>query len=61
MIGVTNRLLRYRSALQSFSRWTCLMVIGFITDYAVIDKIIHHLGVTFTAERSPPPTRQEEP
>ena len=33
--------------------------IAFITNYALIDKIIHHLGVTFTHERPPPPARQE--
>jgi hypothetical protein len=34
--------------------------IAFITNYAVIDKIIHHLGVTFTAKRPPPAAQQEE-
>jgi hypothetical protein len=28
-----------------------MKVIAFITNYAVIDKIIHQLGVTFTAKR----------
>jgi hypothetical protein len=37
-----------------------MKVIAFITNYAVIDKIIHHLGVTFTAKRPPPQVRQEE-
>jgi len=37
-----------------------MRVIAFITNYAVIDKIIHHLGVTFTAKRPPPPAQQEE-
>ena len=37
-----------------------MKVIAFITNYAVIDKIIHHLGITFTANRPPPPARQEE-
>jgi hypothetical protein len=37
-----------------------MKVIAFITNYAVIDKIIHHLAVTFTHERPPPPARQEE-
>jgi hypothetical protein len=37
-----------------------MKVIAFITNYAVIDKIIHHLGVTFTAKRPPPPARQQE-
>jgi len=34
--------------------------IAFITNYAVIDKIIHHLGITFTHKRPPPAVRQEE-
>ena len=34
--------------------------IAFITNYETIDKIIHHLQVTFTAARPPPPARQEE-
>jgi len=33
--------------------------IAFITNYAVIDKIIHHLGITFTAKRPTAPARQE--
>ena len=37
-----------------------MKVIAFITNYAAIDKIIHHLGITFTHERPPPPARQEE-
>ena len=37
-----------------------MKVIAFITNYAVIDKIIHHLGITFAAKRPPPPARQEE-
>jgi len=37
-----------------------MKVIAFITEYPVIDKIIHHLGITFTAKRPPPPARQEE-
>jgi hypothetical protein len=37
-----------------------MKVIAFITSYAVIDKIIHHLRITFTPERPPPPVRQEE-
>ena len=35
-------------------------VMAFITDYEVIDKIIHHLGITFTSERPPPAARQQE-
>jgi hypothetical protein len=30
-------------------------IIAFITDYAVVDRIIDHLKLTFVAERSPPP------
>ena len=37
-----------------------MKVIAFITNYAVIDKIIHHLGLTFTAKRPPPAAQQEE-
>jgi hypothetical protein len=32
-----------------------MKVIAFITNYEVIDKIIHHLGVTFRCQRPPPP------
>jgi hypothetical protein len=34
--------------------------IAFITNYQVIDNIIHHLGITFTCQRPPPPVRQEQ-
>ena len=37
-----------------------MKVVAFITDYQVIDRIIHHLGVTFTYERPPPAARQQE-
>jgi hypothetical protein len=37
-----------------------MKVTAFITDYAVIDKITHHLGIAFNAKRPPPPARQEE-
>ena len=37
-----------------------MKVIAFITDYLVIDKIIHHLGITFTCQSPPPATQQEE-
>jgi len=37
-----------------------MKVIAFITNYEVIDKIIHHLGITFTAARPPPPHQQKE-
>jgi hypothetical protein len=29
--------------------------IAFLTDYAVVDRIIDHLKLTFVAERPPPP------
>jgi len=29
--------------------------IAFITDYAVVDRIIRHLKLTFVADRPPPP------
>ncbi len=32
-----------------------MKVIAFLTDYAVVDRIIHHLKLTFVAERPPPP------
>ena len=32
-----------------------MKVIAFLTDYAVVDRIINHLQLTFTAERPPPP------
>ena len=32
-----------------------MKVIAFLTDYAVVDKIIEHLKLTFVAERPPPP------
>ncbi len=32
-----------------------MRVIAFLTDYAVVDRIIHHLKLTFIAERPPPP------
>jgi len=34
--------------------------IAFITNYEVIDQIIHHLGITFRTSRPPPPHQQEE-
>ena len=37
-----------------------MKVVAFITDYAAIDRIIRHLGVTFACQRPPPPARQEE-
>jgi hypothetical protein len=32
-----------------------MRVIAFLTDYAVVDKIIDHLKLKFVAERPPPP------
>ena len=32
-----------------------MKVIAFLTDYAVVDRIINHLNLTFVAERPPPP------
>jgi len=32
-----------------------MKVIAFLTKYAVVDRIIDHLKLTFVAERPPPP------
>jgi len=32
-----------------------MKVIAFITDYAVVDRIINHLKLTFIADKPPPP------
>ena len=32
-----------------------MRIIAFITDYAMVDRIIHHLKLTFVAKRPPPP------
>ena len=32
-----------------------MKVIAFLTDYAVVDRIIDHLNLTFVVERPPPP------
>jgi hypothetical protein len=32
-----------------------MKVISFLTDYAVVDRIVNHLKLTFVAERPPPP------
>jgi hypothetical protein len=37
-----------------------MKVIAFITNYEVIDQIIHRLGITFTCQRPPPPHQQGE-
>jgi transposase len=31
-----------------------MRVVAFLTEYAVIDRIIRHLGLTFVAEKPPP-------
>jgi hypothetical protein len=33
-----------------------MRIIAFLTDYAVVDRIIQHLKLTFVAERPPPPS-----
>ena len=32
-----------------------MKIIAFLTDYAVVDRIIDHLKLTFVTERPPPP------
>jgi len=32
-----------------------MRIIAFLIDYAVVDRIINHLKLTFVAERPPPP------
>ena len=32
-----------------------MKVIAFLTDYAMVDRIIGHLKLTFVADRPPPP------
>jgi hypothetical protein len=32
-----------------------MRIIAFLTDCAVVDRIINHLKLTFQAERTPPP------
>jgi len=32
-----------------------MRIIAFLTDCAVVDRIINHLKLTFVAERPPPP------
>jgi len=34
-----------------------MKVVAFLTEYAVVDRIIKHLKLTFVAERPPPPSR----
>jgi hypothetical protein len=31
------------------------VVVAFITDYAIVDRIINHLRLTFVASKPPPP------
>ena len=32
-----------------------MKVIAFLTDFSVVDRIIHHLKLTFVASKPPPP------
>ncbi len=32
-----------------------MKIIAFLTDYAVVDRIINHLNLTFVADKPPPP------
>ena len=32
-----------------------MKVIAFLTDFSVVDRIIHHLKLTFVADKPPPP------
>jgi hypothetical protein len=32
-----------------------MKIIAFLTDYAVVDRIINHLKLSFVADRPPPP------
>jgi len=32
-----------------------MKVIAFITDFSVVDRIINHIKLTFTADKPPPP------
>jgi hypothetical protein len=38
-----------------------MRVIAFLTDYAVVDRTINHLKLTFVAERPPPPQFAYQP
>jgi hypothetical protein len=40
--------------LARFEREYGLKIIAFITEYAVVDRIIDHLKLTFSAEKPPP-------
>ena len=39
---------------------TQMKIIAFITNYEIIDKIIHHLAITFRPKRPPPPLQQQQ-
>jgi hypothetical protein len=42
--------------MKRWNGWIIEMrIIAFLTDYAVVDRIIDHLKLTFVAERPPPP------
>jgi hypothetical protein len=32
-----------------------MKIVAFITDFSVVDRIINHLKLTFTADKPPPP------
>jgi hypothetical protein len=32
-----------------------MRIIAFLTDFSVVDRIIHHLKLTFVADKPPPP------
>jgi hypothetical protein len=52
---------RYGKEAKDVERMVCpqcggkMKVIAFLTDYAVVDRIIDNLRQTFVAERPPPP------
>jgi len=37
-----------------------MKIIGFITDYSVVDRIINHLKLCFIAEKPPPPQASQQ-
>jgi len=47
--------MRTSLSLMTKSAGGTMKVIAFLTDYAVVDRIIDHLNLTFVAERPPPP------
>jgi len=51
----TSRVKILSSRPVAVCRITWMRIIAFITDYAVVDRIINHLKLTFVAERPPPP------